>query len=558
MNRSRINLNSLAREKMEMARNRLTVAVFLFAGIFILMAARIIDLGFFESVSGSIRTHASWNGEILPNRADIVDRNGVVLATNLETSSLYADPRLIIEPEASAVRLVSVLPDLSKAYVEGKFRSGGRCVWIKRKLTPKEVWRVNALGIPGLSFQMEEERVYPQGSIAAHVLGYVDVDGNGLGGVEHFFDARLANPLQSEPLRLSIDIRVQHALEDELARAVNSFSAIGAAGVVMDVRTGEILALASLPDFDPNQANRAVDEQKFNRATAGVYELGSVFKTFTIAMALESGKIPLADGYDATDPIRVSRFLIRDDHPQKRFLTVPEIYVYSSNIGAAKMALDLGTDVQRKFLGKLGFFRPANIELTEVGFPIWPERWRDINTMTIAYGHGIAISPLQLAVGISAMINGGYLIPATLIAKHEGEDESARRIISTVTSDKIRQLMRAVVTIGSGANADLPGYRIGGKTGTAEKAGSGGYQKKLLVSSFVGVFPMNDPRYLVLAVIDEPKGTEATWNFATAGWVAAPAVRNIIARIAPLLGVSPQQEDDTLAVQVAHLMTEFE
>ncbi len=543
---------------METARNRLMVAVFLFAGAFMALGFRTIGLGLMQDVSmrsGPDRTLT----QVIAARADIVDRNGVELATNLQTASLYADPQRVFEPEIAAARLAAVLPELSQSTVLEKLKSNRRFVWIRRKLTPQQMWRVNALGLPGFSFQMEEKRVYPQGSLAAHVIGYVDVDGRGLGGVEHYFDDRLGNPADaSEPLVLSIDSRVQHALADELKKAAERFGAAGAAGIVMDINNGAVLGMVSVPDFDPNHANLASGSDRFNRATAAVYELGSTFKTFTIAAALETGTARMTDSYDATKPLRIARFTIRDNHPQNRMLTVPEIYTYSSNIGAARMALDLGRDRQRAFLAGLGLLRAAVIELPEVGRPIFPQRWGNVHTMTVAYGHGIAVSPLQLTVAIAAMVNGGTLIPATLVDQPQHIRPAGRMVISAHTSDDIRMLMRLAVTSGTGRQADVPGYRVGGKTGTAEKSGVGGYRSDALVSSFVGVFPMDAPEYVVFAILDEPKGRAETSNFAGGGWVSAPVVRNVIARVAPILGVEPKQEDESHYRQAALLIRESE
>lgn len=551
----RLHIAESHKARMEVARNRLMVAIFIFAAAFTLLGLRMLDLGLVQRVAEASSVQND-NTPVLASRSDIVDRNGVVLATNLQTSSLFARPRQIIEPRVAASRITAVLPDLSEADVYTKLTSNKGFVWIKRKLTPREKWQVNALGIPGLSFQAEEERIYPQGAMAPHVLGYVDVDGKGLSGVERFFNTRLSDPsFASQPLVLSMDSRVQHALSDELNKAIERFSAIGGAGVVLDVETGEVLAMASMPDFDPNHAGSASRDARFNRATAGVYELGSIFKTFTLAMALDSGVVEISDSYDARQPIKISRFTIKDDHPQNRILTLPEIFVYSSNIGAAKIAMDVGGEAQRGFLQRLGMLRPATIELGEVGWPLYPERWRDVNTMTISYGHGIAVSPLQLAVGSAAMVNGGELITATLIKDHDASYDNHRRIITESTSEQVRAMLRSTVQIGTGKNADVPGYRVGGKTGTAEKSDVGGYNADALMSSFMGVFPMDNPRYLVLVSVDEPQGIKETYNFSSAGWVAAPIVKNIVSRIAPILGVEPSTQEDPHFQQAALLIS---
>jgi len=543
------------RSTIEMARNRLILAVLLFAIAFVVMMVRTIDLGIsVEAPREKIVAEKITVPPVRYSRADIVDRNGEILATNLETASLYANPGKISDPKAVAAKLVKVLPDLSLADVEAKLSLDRQFVWIKRKLTPREKWQVNALGEPALQFQREEERLYPQGRLAAHVLGYVDLDNNGLGGIEHFFNERLSDTKGvQEALKLSLDIRVQYALADELESARRAYQAKGAAGLVMDVNTGEVLGMVSLPDYDPNSVRGVSDDEKFNRVTKGVYELGSTFKTFTFASALEDGVVDFSDGYDATKPLKISRFYIRDDHPKERYLTVPEIFTYSSNIGTAQMALDVGTERQQEFLGNLGLLQPANIELTEVGAPLVPNTWRKVSTMTISYGHGIAVSPIQLASGISSMVNGGRLLPATLV-HGGGQWREGKRVISEGTSRQIRQLLRMAVTKGTGGRADAIGYRVGGKTGTAEKARAGGYDRKNLISSFIGAYPMDDPQYVVFALLDEPRGTKETFGYRSGGWVAAPVVRNVILRTAPILGVAPKQEDEGLYHNVSLLI----
>lgn len=536
---------------LEVARNRLMVAVILFFAAFTVMMVRTVELGLTTPETKQVAERKIEIPPVQVARADIVDRNGEVLATNLETASLYANPSEIKNPKLVAAKLVQILPDLSLADVEEKLSSGRKFVWVKRKLSPREKWQVNALGVPALQFQREEERIYPHGRLASHSLGFVDVDGNGLGGVEHFFNDRLNDKTRTgEPVSLSLDVRVQYALTDELEAAMSAHQAKGAAGLVMDVNTGEVIAMVSMPDYDPNDMRGSGGIERFNRVTQGVYELGSTFKTFTFAAALNDGVATLEDGYDATKPLRVARFTINDDHPKSRYLTLPEIFAYSSNIGTAQMALDLGAERQQEFLREIGMLDPATLEITEVGSPIYPATWRKSSTMTISYGHGIAVSPMQLASGIAAMVNGGRLIPATLT--HDGNSwRQGRQVISEATSRKLRQLLRLAVTKGTGARADAIGYRVGGKTGTAEKPVAGGYDRRALISSFVGVFPMDDPQYVVFALLDEPRGTKETFGYRGGGWVAAPVVKNVILRAAPLLGVAPKREDDGLYQQVA-------
>ncbi|WP_417319587.1 peptidoglycan D,D-transpeptidase FtsI family protein [Emcibacter sp.] len=535
---------------METARTRLVVPMVLFALGFGFLLLRLMSIGLFGELSET--THFAEDEQVgyIAGRADIVDRNGIVLATNLKTASLAARPHMISEPEKLAKEIADILKNENRTEILNKLKSSRRHVWVSRKLTPKEVWQINSLGNPGLELEEEEERVYPQGHLAAHVLGYVGIDTQPFAGVERFFQDHLSDPLRSaEPLVLSLDIRVQHVLHSELKKSMDKFQAAGAAGLVMDVQTGEILAMSSLPDFDPNSPPGGSSKALFNKLTQGVYEMGSGFKTFTVAMALEQKVVSLEGGYDATDPLKVDRFTIHDDHAKKRWLNVPEIYTYSSNIGSALMARDVGADHQREFLHKIGMFEAPAIELSGVARPILPRQWGEVELMTVSYGHGIAITPVQLATGISAMINGGRHIPATLLRKSDSErflisgGESPMeipRVISEETSRTMRDLMRLAVEYGTGNAADVEGYFVGGKTGTAEKPGEGGYRKKDLISSFIGAFPMDNPRYVVFAMLDEPRGTEETFYMASGGWTAAPLVGEVVRQIGPLLGVLPK------------------
>ncbi|TCS62189.1 peptidoglycan D,D-transpeptidase FtsI family protein [Varunaivibrio sulfuroxidans] len=545
LNAKRVHREGLRAQAMETGRTRLLVTGLVFAMAFIVIGGRLIDLTAFDGKAQRLAHRRALSQDYVVSRADIVDRNGFILATSLPTQSLYADTKEIIDPATAARRLVGVLNDLDVNEVRRKLSSGARFIWIKRNLTPNQVYDVNRLGIPGLAFREEDHRVYPNGPQLAQVLGFTDVDGKGIAGVEKQFDARLrANP---KPLVLSFDLRVQGILHEELARAMTQFSAKGAAGVVLDVRTGELVAMVSLPDFDPNVSSGALGDAGFNRVTKGVYEMGSTFKLFNTAMALDTGTVTLRDGYDASKPIHVARFLISDFHAKKRWLSVPEILVYSSNIGSAKMALDVGTKEQQDYLGRLGMLSPASIELPEIGSPLTPSPWRDINTMTIAYGHGIAVTPLQLAGGVMAVVDGGIFRPMTVLKRAPGDVPKGRRIFAKKTSDEMRALMRLVVRYGTGKKAAAPGLLVGGKTGTAEKEKGGRYVNKALISSFIGAFPMNAPRYVVLALLDEPKGTKATFNYATGGWVAAPVVGRVIARMAPIEDIYPETgvEKDT-------------
>ena len=537
-----VRVEGSANRAIETGRNRLLVAGILFALAFVLIAVRLVDIAVLRGLGDPPAIAESAKAALKTGRADIVDRNGMLLATSLSVPSLYADPKAVIDADDASRRLVTVLNDLDPVVLAAKLRGKKRFVWIKRSLTPSQQFRINSLGIPGLYFQREERRFYPQGSLSAHIVGFSGTDAVGLAGIEKQFDGLLRDG--SRPLVLSLDIRIQHILREEIARQMVAFNGIGAAGVILDVNTGEVVAMVSLPDFDPNLIGEAPADARFNRATLGVYEMGSTFKIFNTALALDSGTATMRSGYDATKPIRIARFTINDYHAKRRWLTVPEIFMYSSNIGSVKMALDFGSRAQRGFMGKLGFLTAAPIELPERGTPIIPSPWRQINTMTIAFGHGIAISPLHLASGVATVVNGGVRWPVTILKRDPATRIVGEQVISKQTSERMRRLLRLVVARGTGRKASAEGYLVGGKTGTAEKPGArGSYARKSLLSSFVAAFPIDDPRYAILVMVDEPKGNKASHGYATGGWVAAPAVRRIIARAAPLLGLHPKDEN---------------
>lgn len=535
-------IEGFGKQALETGRNRLLVTAAVIAIAFAGIGARLVDLAVIGETEQDDRATLTTQPPALVSRADIVDRNGVVLASSLPTASLYADPSEVIDPAAAAEKIAGVFPEIDQVRLTRHLAGDGRFIWIKRNLTPEQQLDANRLGLPGFNFIEEERRIYPHGNLSAHVLGATDIDGNGVSGVEAYFDKRLRQ--SAKPLELSLDVRVQSILRAELSAAVTEFKALGGAGVVFDVRTGETVALVSLPDFDPNDRSSYVGEARFNRATKGVYEMGSTFKLFTAAMALDSGTVDMQGGYDATQPIHIARFTISDYHAKKRWLSVPEIIVHSSNIGAAKMAVDVGGAGQQAYLRKFGLLRDAALELPEIGHPLKPATWREINTMTISYGHGIAVTPVQLAAAIGSLVNGGVLRPATLLRHEQGAPVAGEQILARETSDKMRQLMRLVVAKGTGRKAEAPGYFVGGKTGTAEKQFGGTYRKKALMSSFVGTFPINDPRYVVFVMVDEPVGNKRTFNYATGGWVAAPVVGRVISQIGPLLGIAPGKADE--------------
>jgi len=538
-----------AKQAIEACRTRLLVTGGLFALVFAVVALRVVEIvavggGTAESQIARFRIVATP----APSHADIVDRNGNVLAATLDSPSLYANPKQILDAAEATNKLVSVLPTLGAAEVSAKLTSGKSFVWIRRHLTPVEQYSVNQLGIPGLEFEHEERRVYPDGDLTSHVVGYTGIDNAGFAGIERGLDGVLRG--RREPLQLSLDLRLQYILHEELQRVIDDFTAKGGAGLIMDVNSGEILAMASLPDFDPNHPifpdpeHPAVPlvDRMFNRLTLGVYELGSIFKIFTVAMALDYGTSTVTSTYDASHPIRIGRFTISDYHGKHRVLSVPEILMYSSNIGAARMAVAAGAQRQKEFLARLGLLKTPKIEISEVGAPHYPAKWREVNVMTIAFGHGISVTPLSFATAAGALVNGGILRQATLLKLPAGFEPAGQRVISAKTSEQMRKLMRLVVEHGTGAMAAAPGYVVGGKTGTADKVSGRHYAERKLLSSFVGVFPINDPKYLVLTMIDEPHPNKQSHGYATAGWTVAPATSRIIERIAPLLGVWPVDE----------------
>ena len=526
----------------KVSRSRLALMGGIFAVVFAVISGRLISVSAFPTVT--VRPAPVLVSEKMP-RPDIVDRNGRILAKDLGTASLFADARKIIDVDEAVELLSDVLGDVPRKTLRRKLMSRRAFVWLKRGMRPREQLAVHRLGLPGLGFKHENRRVYPNGQVAAHILGAVDLDNHGIAGIERYLDKvrkssdTLAKSLA--PLTLSVDLRAQFAVREELTAAMETFKAKAAAAVVLDVHTGEVLAMTSLPDFDPNQPAQALRKDAINRMTAGLYEMGSVFKAITVAMALDEGVATLESRYDARQPIRYASFKISDFHAKRRILTLPEVFIYSSNVGAAKMALSVGKKRQKAFLKRLGLLDRLRTELPESRQPQYPKTWRPLNVMTISFGHGLSVAPLQLASAAAALVNGGKLITPTFLRRSEAAAfVMAKQVLNPETSKKLRYLMRLNVTDGSGKKADVPGYRIGGKTGTAEKATKRGYSKNRLLTSFLSTFPTDNPRFVVLVMLDEPKGSKATHGYATAGWNAAPVTGRIIRRIAPLLGVLPE------------------
>ena len=530
------------------ARARVGFAILAFAAIYAVIGGRLIMFAVVGDSHGARRTAAQ--DAIATARPDIVDRNGEVLATDVKAPSLFAEPRRIIDKDEAIELLTATLPDLDTIEVRDRLSSKKGFVWLKREITPKQQQEIHRLGIPGIGFLRENKRVYPTGAEVAHLIGLVNIDNQGIAGMEKWLDsngladlhrAGFATDRLQRPVELSVDLRVEHALRDELLKAKEKYKAKAASGLVSNVKTGEIVALVSLPDFDPNNPREAHDPDRINRLTTGVFEMGSTFKALTLAMALDSGKATLNSMYDARGALHYGKFAIHDTHPEGRAISLTEVFTFSSNVGAARIALAQGVEAHKAFLRKLGQLDRLRTELPESASPIVPKRWSELNTITIAFGHGIAVAPLQAVMGINAVMNGGYLIPPTFLKRSEEEAKAmAKRVIKPETSEKMRYLMRLNAEIGTAKQADVKGYYIGGKTGTSEKVVNGRYSKKQVLNSFTAIIPADNPQFQLLVMLDEPKALPETHGFITSGWNAVPTGGKVIARIAPLLGVEPR------------------
>jgi cell division protein FtsI (penicillin-binding protein 3) len=509
-----------------------------FAAGFLTLAAGAAKTSLFPDV----RHRAGYAGAAQGARADLVDREGRLIATDLTFYGLYVNSNEIWDPEETRVRLHAALPRLAVARLDRALRSDRR-EYLLGGLTPQERARINDMGLPGVTFEAEEKRVYPAGATGAHLIGFSDRGGVGLSGVERGFDEAIRNQAQTgQPFALSLDLRVQAALEDELQQAVQRFQAVGGVGIVTDVHTGEVIGLASAPDFDPNNVGAATPQQMKNQAAASVFEPGSVWKVFTLAAGLDSGVAQMNSTY-AVDSLRIGDRVINDFHAVGGVMTLPEIFIHSSNIGTAKLALQSGPSVMTRYWKKFGLFDPAPIELAESTRPIVPKKWPDTTLASASFGQSISVTPLQVAAAMGSVLNGGTYVPLTLKRLGPEERPHGQRVISEDTSRKMLDLMRLNVTSkeGSGGKADAPGLSVGGKTGSAQKVIGGRYAKDTVVASFAAVFPTDGPidakRYFVLILLDEPKGMPETYGFRTAGWNASPTAGKVIDRIAPFLGV---------------------
>ncbi|PKP98587.1 MAG: peptidoglycan glycosyltransferase [Alphaproteobacteria bacterium HGW-Alphaproteobacteria-13] len=523
------------------AQQRLMVLMLLFMAAFFLVSTRLVYFALFDSWSGSGQGAAAF----VPARADIVDRNGVPLARTIDGYSIRVVPaKLLNDRGYLADELHKIFPEMPREELLAKL-SGPRPTYIRRRALPDQVAAVNAIGDVGFDFPREKERLYPQLSLAAHVLGFTNAEGHGVTGVEGAFEQRLTDKAaRGDPLALSIDARVQGVLESELGNAVTQLEARGGAGIILDVHSGEVLAMTSLPTFNPNKLTGSDPSTRRNAMTHNLYELGSTFKPLSIAAAIDNGTVTsMARRYDASQPLAIAGFRIRDSHAG-RWYNVPETLIQSSNIATARIADELGREKMEKLFRDLEFDARPQIDLKERAFPLWPRDWGRLTTMTTSYGHGIAVTPLHLANAYAALVNGGIYRPATVMKLGDKPPPQGRRVFKAATSARMRQLLRLIVSDGTGRQADAPGFRVGGKTGSAEKPGVGGYRRSSVVATFAAAFPMDNPRYVIVAMIDEPKGNAYSSGQRTAGWTAAPVVRKVVTRAGPMLGVFPDESRD--------------
>ncbi len=530
------------------AQARVGLVILAFVVVYSIIAGRLVMFGL--ASDGHTVHHVVTGDAVATARPDILDRHGEVLAIDVRVPSLYGEPRRIIDVDEAVERLTADLPDLDATELRERLSSRRGFVWLKRDITPEQQREIYRQGLPGIGFLNENKRVYPNGPEVSHLIGHVNIDNQGIAGMEKWLDdhglaalhmAGLATDRLQNPVELAVDLRVQHALRDELVAARARYKARAAAGLVLDVRTGEVVAMVSEPDYDPNNPREALDPTRINRLTTGVYEMGSTFKAFTIAMALDCGKVTLNSSFDARTPLHFGRFIIHDFHPQHRVLTIPEIFTYSSNIGAARTAMAVGVEAHKAFLKKMGQLDRLRTELPESAEPIVPKNWGELNTITIAFGHGLSVAPLQAVMGFAALMNGGILIPPTFLKRTQTQAHAlGKQVIKPETSILMRYLMRLNVETGTAKKADVPGYYIGGKTGTADKVINGRYSKTKVLTDFIAVLPADRPKYLLLIMLDEPRPTPETHGFTTSGWNAVPVGGAVVARIAPLLGIEPR------------------
>jgi len=531
-------------------RNRVAIMIGAFTIVYAVIGGRLVQYGITapQTVASIMRADTT-----VASRPDILDRNGEILATDVRTVSLFVEPHKVVDPDEALELLSTVLPNLDAKATYKKLTHKSHFQWLARQITPKQQSEILALGIPGIGFRPAKRRFYPSGPVAAHLVGYVNIDNRGVAGMERYLDMQGLADLAElgmtsvnaklEPVKLSMDLRVQTIVHDVLTTSMKKYNAIGAGAVVLDANTGEVIALGSAPDFDPNSPAETIDratKSDMNRMSGGVFEMGSTFKAFTSAMALDSGKVTMNDTFDARRPLYIGGFTIHDFHATRRILSVTDVFVHSSNIGSGKMADVVGIEGHKEFLTRLGLLTKMNTEIPEVASPSQPKVWKKITSMTVAFGHGVSTTPLQTAVAAAALMNGGKLLPPTFLPRSmDDANEMAVMVLKPQTVADMKILFRANVTDGSGRRADTPGLFVGGKTGTAEKVVNGRYSNSVRFNAFMAAFPIQDPKYIVLTIMDEPKLPEERCGV-TAGCNAGVMAGEIIRRAAPMLGVKPR------------------
>ncbi len=527
---------------------RLRLIALAFVGVYGLIDAKLVMLGLSKEPPQSLKAVAS--DAVSGARPDLLDRNGEMMATDIKTMSVFAEPRRIIDKDEAVELLTAVLPDVDARELRNRIGSRKGFVWVKRGITQKQQEEVYRLGLPGVGFLPENKRVYPNGPVAAHVIGFTNLDNQGIAGIEKWVDGQGLGDLKGagfdikpqdlKPISLSIDSKATFAVRDELAKGIEHFKATAGSAAIMDVNTGEMIAYTSLPDYDPNNPVDALDPQHINRLNVGVYEMGSTFKAISIAMALEANKVTLRSTVDARDNLRYGRFTIHDFHATHRILTVPEVFVHSSNIGTARMAMMVGVDGHKAFLRKMGQLTRLQTELPESASPLVPAHWSELNTMTIAFGQGLNVAPLQAMMAVGALANGGSLITPTFL-KRDSSDVRADfpKVVRPEVSEALRYLMRVNATLGSAKKIDIPGYFAGGKTGTADKIIHGHYSKDRVNTTFMSIVPADKPKYLFFVMMEDPQAAEGTYGFHTAAWNSGDVCGKIMERVAPLLNLPP-------------------
>ncbi len=541
-------LRAVMTTRLDKSRSRMRLVALAFVGIFFLISGKLVYLGAKPDLSQNLKSAAS--DAVSGARPDILDRNGEIMATDIKQVSVFAEPRRIIDKDEAVELLTAVLPDVDAHELRDRLGSRKGFVWVKRGITPSQQAEVYRLGLPGIGFLPENRRVYPNGPIGAHVLGFTNLDNQGIAGIEKYIDGQGLADLHGagfklaaedlKPITLSLDMKATHAVRDELAKGIDKFKAKSGAAAIMDVNTGEVIAFASLPDYDPNNPVDALDPNHINHLTVGVYEMGSTFKAISIAMALEANKVTLNTRVDARENLRYGRFTIHDFHAEHKMLTVPEVFKYSSNIGTARMAMMVGVEGHKAFLKKMGQLDRLRTELPENAEPLVPKNWSELNTITIAFGQGLNVAPLQAMMAVAALANGGYMIKPTFL-KRDSDDVRTQypRIVRPEVSEQLRYLMRLNAVEGSAKKINIPGYFAGGKTGTADKIVHGHYDHTKVFTTFMSIVPSDKPKYLFLVLLDDPQAVQGTYGFHTAAWNSGEVCGQIMERVVPLLDMPP-------------------